>query len=240
MEKSAQPDVLGGAAAKIDVGGPEDAPALRLAALRKRDCEVLHPDFHVPAVEQITDVPARDAERIEHEVRDQADDVQHPQHQVEEQLALEIELESREAVELLRRVARSRTVLLSSRYVSCRCDRGDGAPALIGLVETGRDGCLLGGHLVVVPLALGGLWNHDYTRFRDEKPFAIALEVVADLVTVLDSDILVDNRAAHFRVAPDLAVIHHHGVVDLAIRMDEDRPAENRVAHKAARHDAAF
>src|SRR6266849_1755178 len=188
MEKSAKSDVLGGAAAKIDVRGPEDAPALRLAALRKRDCEVLHPDFYVPAVEQITDVPARDAERIEHEVRDQADDVQHPQHQVEEQLALEIELESREAVELLRRVARSRTVLLSSRYVSY--DRGD--PAL------------------------------------------------TDLVALLDSDVLVDNRAAHFRVAPDLAVVHHHGVVDLAIRMDEDRPAENRVAHEAARHDAAF
>src|SRR5216683_1579624 len=192
MEKSPKSEVLGGAAAKINVGGPEDAPALRLAALRKRDCEVLHPDFHVPAVEQIADVPARDAGRIEHDVRDQADGVQHPQHQVEKQLTLEIELESRQAVELLRRVARSRTVLLSSRYVSCRCDRGD--PALIGLVETGRDGCLLGGHLVVVPLALGGLWNHDYTRFRDKKPFAIVLEVVADLVALLDSDILVDNR----------------------------------------------
>src|ERR1700737_3739705 len=142
MEKSAKPDVLGGAAAKIDVGGPEDAPALRLGALRKRDREVLHPDFYVPAVEQITEAPARDAERIENEVRDQADGVQHPQHQVEEQLALEIELQSREAVELPRRVARSRTVLcrsllLRSRSVSCRYDRGDGAPALIGLVETG-------------------------------------------------------------------------------------------------------
>src|SRR6266851_5946604 len=238
MEKSPKSGVLGGAPAKINVGGPEDAPALRLAALRKRDREIFHPDSHMPAVEQITDIPARDAERVENEVRDQADGVQHPQHQVEEQLALEIELESRQAVELLRRIARSRIVLLSTRYASCRYDRGD--PALIGLVETGRDWCLLGGHLVVVPLALGGLWNHDYTRFRHEKPFAIALEVVADLVALLDSDILVDNRAAHFRVAPDLAVVHHHGVVDLAIRMDEDRPAENRVAHEAARHDAAF
>src|SRR5690349_15157073 len=70
MEKSAKPDVLGGTAAEINVGGPEDPSALGLAPLRKRDCEVLHPDFHVPAVEQITDVPADDAERIENEVRD--------------------------------------------------------------------------------------------------------------------------------------------------------------------------
>ena len=57
----------------------------RSASLRsgKRDRKILHPDFHVPPVEAIADESSDDADRIQDEIRQQAEQVQDARHQVE-------------------------------------------------------------------------------------------------------------------------------------------------------------
>ncbi len=64
MEEPAQADVLGAAAAQVDIGGAQDSPALGRALFGKRNLKILQPDRHVAAVELKADQPAEHPERI--------------------------------------------------------------------------------------------------------------------------------------------------------------------------------
>jgi hypothetical protein len=91
IEKSAHADVLGGGAAKIFVRGAQDTAALGLSFFRKRNLEILHPDFHVTPIESIEHQGASDAERIQHGVGQQADRVQRAQQHPIDHAILEAE-----------------------------------------------------------------------------------------------------------------------------------------------------
>ena len=102
VEKPAHPDVFGSGAAEIDIRGAQDSLALVERAIGKRERKVLEPDLHVPPIEQIGDEPARDSDRIEDEVGNQTERVQHRDHQVVQRAAARTEH---------RRPARGRLVL---------------------------------------------------------------------------------------------------------------------------------
>ena len=73
MKKPGQADVLGAAAAQVHVRGAQDAPAFALAAVGKRDRQIVHPDRHVAAVKQVAEITAEHPERIQNEIRQQAE-----------------------------------------------------------------------------------------------------------------------------------------------------------------------
>src|ERR1019366_7978678 len=92
--------------------------------------------------------------------------------------------------------------------ISClwSCARG------LSTVRRGAPGSVEGS------IAFWRLRNHDDHAVGDGKALAILLEVVADYFALRDVDVLVDDCAANPRVTADTAVVHHHRVVDLAVR----------------------
>src|SRR6185437_10364436 len=93
MEKSGQAYVLGGAAPQVQVGGAYNTPAVALAALRKRDRQVYHPDRHMAAVSQVNDIAAEHSDWIQNKIGQQAERGHDGAHQLEEQPVLSPELE---------------------------------------------------------------------------------------------------------------------------------------------------
>src|SRR5260370_19153701 len=83
MKETCQPDVLGATPAEIYVRLAQNSPAFSFAAFGKRNVEVAHPDSRVAAVQMIAEPSSRNAERIQNEVRQDAQRVnsaaQHPE-----------------------------------------------------------------------------------------------------------------------------------------------------------------
>src|SRR6185437_10752081 len=93
MEKSGQAYVLGAAAPQVQIGGAHNTPAVALAALRKRDREVYHPDRHMATVNQVGDIAAEHSERIQNKIGQQAERGHDSAHQLEQQPVPPSELE---------------------------------------------------------------------------------------------------------------------------------------------------
>src|SRR5258708_20014427 len=83
MKETCQPDVLGATPAEIYVRLAQNSPAFTFAAFGKRNLEVAHPDSRVAAVQMIAEPSSRNAERIQNEVRQDAQRVNSAAHHPE-------------------------------------------------------------------------------------------------------------------------------------------------------------
>src|SRR5271156_1056877 len=92
VEESAQPNVLGAAAAEVDVRGAQDAHPLGGAFLGECDLEIADPDFPVPLVEAMEDQTAGDSQFVQDEVGQEAERVQRNYQHPEDEPVLEAEL----------------------------------------------------------------------------------------------------------------------------------------------------
>ena len=159
VEESAQPNVLGAGPAKVHVRGAQDAASLRVAQFGKRDLEIADSDSHVTAVEAIDDQTACLSQFVENEVGEQAERVQHSDHQPEDQPILEAQRDARarrdstreRKVRLLRAVSRSAGA--APRFSISPTESSDSRRSSSGLADEGAD-----------TIVCGALYNTDRSR----------------------------------------------------------------------------
>src|SRR6185503_13409047 len=92
-------------------------------------------------------------------------------------------------------------------------------------------------HLLVVELR--PLGDNDEAVVCDEEPFAIGLEIEADLDARRDLDVLVDDAPAYLGVASDAHALEQDALFDLAERIDAATDGEHAAMDAAAGDDAA-
>src|SRR5271157_978245 len=68
---------------------------------------------------------------------------------------------------------------------------------------------------------------------------AVGVEIVADLGVFGNTDVLIQDGAAHFGVAADVAVVHHDATFHEGAGVDAGAPPENGVAHDTAGENAS-
>jgi len=94
IKEPAEPNVLGGAEAQINVGGAENPSAFPQALVGKSKRQVAQTDPNVATIEQETKPTPDNTKPVEHKIRKQAECVQHHHHYIKYQLPPEIECES--------------------------------------------------------------------------------------------------------------------------------------------------
>src|SRR5439155_11234866 len=85
----------------------------------------------------------------------------------------------------------------------------------------------------------GVLADHDDAAWRDDEALAVALEIDSDLGAFGDADVLVQDRVADYRVAPDVDAVEEHGAVDVCVRVHMDAGGQHRASDPSPRHDHA-
>src|SRR5215471_13875920 len=91
IKEPAEPNILGGAETKINIGGTENPSPFFQTFVGKSKRQVAQANSYMPAVEQVTQPTADDTKLVQHEIRKQAERVQHRHHRVKYQLLPEVE-----------------------------------------------------------------------------------------------------------------------------------------------------